>query len=381
MVLMTALLLHIGSPKAGSSAIQASLEQCSKQLCRSSGVLVLPSNPYNRPMPSGFLAACHLSVEQLPRYLAARHRRDPEQFQQDLVCYQQLLANLLRFGVQAHPSPLRARLRQLKAALLRRPARPALLSSEYLFRLPPAQIARLRDWFEAQGVRRFRLLVYVREPISAYGSFLQQWLRLSDDYAPYNPWLWHYQVKQQLEAWEGVFGPEALVVRPFEREQLVGGSVVADFYNQCSRWFDQPISGPEVSAVNQSLSIEALTLVQELLQAVPPSRRLESDWTSGMAKFLRLLRQQSAALPCAPVQVQPAVCRLVRDRHSDDMAWLAERHGIHLTQQPDAEGGEGYPPWREISSLNDLLQPPANSELIEQLRQRQLEAVVREGLR
>jgi len=45
MVLMTALLLHIGSPKAGSSAIQASLEQCSKQLRRSSGVLVLPSNP------------------------------------------------------------------------------------------------------------------------------------------------------------------------------------------------------------------------------------------------------------------------------------------------------------------------------------------------
>ena len=45
MVLMTALFLHIGAPKAGSSAMQASLEQFSKELRRSSGLILLPSNP------------------------------------------------------------------------------------------------------------------------------------------------------------------------------------------------------------------------------------------------------------------------------------------------------------------------------------------------
>ena len=378
---MTSLLLHIGSPKAGSSAIQASLEGSATELLRTSGLLVLPPNPDRRPVPSGFLAACYLPVEQLPRYLAARYRRDPERFKQDLARYQQLLVNLLRFGVRDHPSPLRERLRHLQAELLRQTARPALLSSEYLFRLPPEQILRLREWFVAQGVRRFRLLAYVREPGSAYGSFLQQWLRLSDDYQHYNPWSWHCQVRQKLEAWEMVFGSDALVVRPFDRAQLVGGSVVADFYHQCSCWFDQSISGPEASAVNQALSIEALTLVQELLQAVPSGRRLEPDWAFGMAKFLRLLRQESAKLPCSPVCVQPAVSRLIRDRHADEVAWLTEHHGIDFGRQSTAISGEGYPSWREISSLDDLLEPPSNPELIEQLRRRQLEAVMREGLR
>ena len=140
---MTGLLLHIGSPKAGSSAIQASLAGCSDQLRASTGLLVLPPNPYRRPMPSGFLAACYLPPEQLPRYLASRYRRDSAQFQQDIGCYQQLLADLLRLGGRSDVEPWRARLQYLKAHLLGRAAQPALLSSEFLLRLPSPKIKEL----------------------------------------------------------------------------------------------------------------------------------------------------------------------------------------------------------------------------------------------
>ena len=203
---MSALLLHIGSPKAGSSAIQSSLLEAAAELRREHGLLVLPPNPYRRPLPSGFLAACHLPAAELPRYLAARQRRDPERFAADVRTYQQLLADLLRLGRPASARPRRARLQRWRADWLKRPSEPALLSSEYLFRLNPEQIRALRQWFEAQGIERFRVLVYVRDPVSAYGSFLQQWLRLADDLQPYNPWSWHYPLRQQLEAWASEIG-------------------------------------------------------------------------------------------------------------------------------------------------------------------------------
>ena len=377
---MTCLLLHIGSPKAGSSAIQASLASCSDQLRSSKGLLVLPPNPYRRPMPSGFLAACYLQPEQLPRYLAARYRHDPAQFQHDVERYQQLLADLLRLGVRAHAEPMRARLQYLKAHLLRRTAQPAVLSSEYLLRLPYLKVKELREWFASLGVRRFRVLVYVRDPVSAYGSFLQQRLRLSDDLAPYNPWTWSLQLRQHLETWQMVFSPDEIVVRPFDRDRLVGGSVVPDFYDQCSSWFEKSIDGPEVNEANQALSTEALMLLQELLQTVPISRRLESTWMSDMAKFTRLLRTQAIALPCSPVRIKPSVRRLVWEQHAGDLQWLKQRYGISLGSMADAEVVEPLPDWREVSSLDDLIECSQYPELIDQLRHRLLEAVVREGL-
>ena len=332
-------------------------------------------------MPSGFLAACYLPPEQLPRYLASRYRRDPAQFHQDIGCYRQLLADLLRLGGRSHVDPWRARLQYLKAHLLGRAAQPALLSSEFLVRLPATKIKELRDWFMSLGVQRFRILVYVRDPVSAYGSFLQQWLRLSDDLGPYNPWTWKYQIRSYLEAWQSVFGSGEIVVRSFDRDQLVGGSVVSDFYDQCSNWFEMPIAGPEVEEVNQALSVEALLLVQELLRAVPESQRLESAWMSNMAKFTRLLREQANRLPCSPVRLRPSVRRLVREQHAEDFEWLKQHYGTVFVSTDDADAAEPFPNWRVVSRLDDLLEPPQYPELIEQLRRRQLEAVVRDGLR
>lgn len=376
---MTALLLHIGSPKAGSSAIQASLLKAAADL-QQHGLLLLPPNPYRRPLPSGFLAACYLSADQLPRYLAARQRRDPDRFNRDIQAYLQLLADLLRLG---HPPSSRrwlARLQRWSANGLRRPSQPAVLSSEYLFRLSVEQIRELRRWFETQGIRRFRVLVYVRDPVSAYGSFLQQWLRLTDDLTRYNPWHWHYSFREQLEAWASVFSLPELVVRPFSRDQLCGGSVVGDFYDQCSRWFEQSLVGPEPSGVNESMSIEELMLVQELLQAVPPERRLDAEWTVNMSKFLRLLRRQALELECSPVQLQPWVRRLVVERHAADLDWLREQHGITFPQASPQERLASLPDETRQLCLQDLLVPPADRARVEQLRQRQLEAVVREGL-
>ena len=378
---MTALLLHIGSPKAGSSAIQASLLQAESELRQHQGLLVLPPNPYRRPLPSGFLAACHLPVDELPRYLKARQRRDPLQFQQDLQFYQQLLADLLQLGRPAHPTPWKARLQRMKRVALRRPSRSALVSSEYLWRLPVDEISRLRKRFEALGIRRFKVLAYVREPVSAYASFLQQWLRLTDDLRPYNPAIWRYRFRDYLQAWSSVFAPEELVVRPFRRDRLEGGSVVRDFYSQCSTFFGSVLTGPEPSGINKAFSIEALTLVNQLLAVVPVECREVSGWTSNMARFLKLLRQEASALDCSPVQLQPWVRDVVWNRHCDDLEWLRQSYGIEFEPPELARQCRHAQVDPDLLKLHDLLVPPADPNLVELLRRRQLEAIVREGLR
>ena len=376
---MTALLLHIGSPKAGSSAIQASLLEAESDLRQHQGLVVLPPNPYRRPLPSGFLAACHLPVDELPRYLKARQQRDPQQFQQDLQCYQQLLADLLHLGQPAHQQPWKARLQRMKSVALRRPPRSALVSSEYLWRLPLDEIAKLRQSFEAWGIRRFKVLVYVREPVSAYASFLQQWARLSDDLEPYNPVNWKYQFREYLQAWSAVFSPEELVVRPFRRDHLEGASVVKDFYAQCSMFFGLTLTGPEPRQMNEAFSIEALTLVNQLLAVVPVECRQVSGWTSNMARFLKLLRKEASSLDCSPVQLQPWVRDVVWNRHRDDLEWLRLSYGIEF--EPPELARQCKQAQANVLRLHDLFIPPADSNLVELLRRRQLEAVVREGLR
>ena len=378
---MTALLLHIGSPKAGSSAIQASLLEAESELRQHQGLVVLPPNPYRRPLPSGFLAACHLPVDQLPRYLKARQRRDPLQFQQDLQSYQQLLADLLQLGHPAHPTQWKARLQRMKKVALRRPTRSALISSEYLWRLPVDEISRLRKRFEAWGIRRFKVLVYVREPVSAYASFLQQWSRLTDDLRPYDPRNWKYQFREYLQAWSSVFAPEELVVRPFRRDRLEGGSVVRDFYSQCSTFFGSVLTGPEPSGMNEAFSIEALTLVNQLLAVVPAECKQVPGWTSNMAKFLKLLRKESAALNCSPVKLQPWVCEVVWNQHQNDLEWLRQTYGIEFEPPELAQQCKQAQNDSDLLRLHNLFIPPADPNLVELLRRRQLEAVVREGLR
>lgn len=353
---MTDLLIHIGSPKAGSSSIQSSLWRRSELLSADDGPVLLPPNPLGRPMPSGFIAACYQPVEQLPRYLAARYRRDPLQFKEEVARYKEMISDMLT---------------QSKSAIL---------SSEFLFRFSVEQISDLREWFVGLGVRRFKVLVYVRDPASAYLSFLQQWLRISDDLARYNPWTWSYNIRLNLESWGSVFGPDELVVRSFERDQLKGGSVVVDFYQQCSSWFEMLVDGSESVGVNQSLGVEALMLVQDLIKAVPLSRREELSWMSNMAKITRLLRDQSVGLGCSPLRLRPAVRRLIYEQHAHDLNWLSKTYDVVLGKKTSLDFFDRSSVPRQISGLVDLVQSPQNPALIDRLRYRLLEAVVREGL-
>lgn len=382
---MPTLVLHIGTPKTGSSSIQTSLYRSASRLRSETGVLFLPPNPYRKQFPSGFLSGCFLDPEILPRILAARFTTNPDQFKIDASIYKLLLSDLICLGKPASPVPWRAFLQRKWSSFRNRPSRSAVLSSEYLWRMPVESIRELRDWFCSQGITDFRIVVYIREPVSAYKSFLQQWLRMSDDFEPYNPFVWSYDIRTNLVAWESVFGPDCLVVRPFQREHLYGQSVVSDFYRILSSVFSTPISGdvneeyaPED---NESLSIEALTLIQELLLSVPPESRMNSAWTSSTAKFLRLLRAQQHFIKPTPMYLKPWVSALIWKRHAADLEWLSQVYGAYFSPPSTCQDTPPASQYGAHFSFGDIVEPPPDPAMVSSLKQYQLKAIFREGLK
>ncbi|MBM5785636.1 MAG: hypothetical protein FJ076_12620 [Cyanobacteria bacterium K_DeepCast_35m_m1_288] len=357
---MTTLVLHIGSPKAGSSAIQASLEaqRWSRRWC------ALSANPYGKPYPSGFIAGLYLQPKALPRCLAQRLQQDPDRFARDLKRYRRMLASQLQ--PRWRPRPVAA-----------------VLSCEYLWRLPAASVQQLRADFEALGVTRFLVLAFVREPSSLYGSALQQWARLSTDLQRFDPYSWRYELRQRLETWSAVFA-DSLVVRPYHRSQLHQGCVVADLQQQLQQRLADLPGLPVlrmVPAVNRSFSTEELVAMHELMQRQPGgaaqasiarARALRRLWDD---LKLRLQERQGSS-----IRVRVAVQTLIRRRHQADLDWLADQYGVWLSgadeqvaccgPEPSGEGA-----WALLDLLEECRQPQLLEELRARLAQERLPAV------
>jgi hypothetical protein len=348
---MTTLVLHVGSPKAGSSAIQASLKvhRWSRRWC------ALSVNPYGKPYPGGFIASLYLKPSALPRFLAQRLQQDPDRFSRDVDRYRHLLASQLQPRWRPRPAV-------------------AVLSCEYLWRLPAASVQQLRTDFESLGVTRFLVLAFVREPASLYGSSLQQWARLSTDLQRFDPHNWRYELRRRLETWSAVFA-DSLVVRPYQRSQLHQGCVVADLRQQLQLHLADLPGLPalrSVQAVNRSTSTEELVAMHELMQRQPGlgaktsaarARALTRLWDE-----LEQLRQEGQG---SPIRVRTAVQALIRQRHQADLDWLAEQYGVWLPAadklvascrpKPSPEGA-----WALLDLLEECRQP----QLLEQLQAR-----------
>lgn len=352
---MTTLVLHIGSPKTGSSAIQAAVRP-SRLRDRPSGWCVLPTNPYRQPEPAGCIAALYEPPEELPRVWAQLQQADPRRFTRDVARYRTLLQRRLQPRWRSRPEAV-------------------FLSSEYLWTFRVELIEQLRrDWIDL-GISRFLVIGYVRSPSSFYRSALQQHARLSTSFRRFRPHRWRYRLRQRLEAWHQVFG-DALIVRPFDRTQLQQGCVVQDLQQtiHCALPDHSRLpAAPIQAAVNESVSAEELLAMQEWMLRFPAQsadgslRRSKVLWR----QWQRLKRRRGDGCGTA-VSLDPIVEQVIQSRHQADLDWLASSFAVHFEgSEPVQSESAELPPldcWPEAIALKDLLDLHLDEPWLEALR-------------
>ncbi|WP_395770177.1 hypothetical protein [Arenimonas sp.] len=245
----------------------------------------------------------------------------------------------------------------------------AVLSSEYLSAIDADAVRRFRSDVEAMGYGRFRILLYVREATARYASGIQQAVKFRDDLPRMDPRLLYFNFREQIETWESVF-PGDVEVRAFERGQLLEGCVVADAYSRISEFFGIATHPDKRVDSNRSMSSETLFCLYNLYrhldtaQFSPDQVRIQT----GLYKQIETLVQASMPAP-SRITLRPAVARMVYERHRADYDWLAQHYGVRF-QEPTipAETAEEAPlRLSDPPGLPELVLPPDARVLIQLL--------------
>ncbi|MCC6757331.1 MAG: hypothetical protein IT474_05120 [Arenimonas sp.] len=326
---MKTLVIHIGSAKAGSSSIQQALANA-----QDAGFDFIQSHDPGLPTHA-LLGALYLPHEHLPGWIRLNFP--------DAESLEAARAGFWQAFETRHGGSTRL-----------------VMSSEALTHLPPDAIARLRQDFERRGVRAFRIVFYVREPVDYYRSLLQEHLKHDTRTDWFHPTRFRCRIKAAALQWRAAF-PDALTVAAFDRATLHDHCVVADFRQQLSRAFGIEIAPLDAGRQNESIGLLTLFCLHNALRHRP--ERSPESVRRGFA-LMRELERLAPAQP--PIRLHPHIARAVARRHAEDLEWLAAEYGIRFT----AWQGDGDATPRMLSDpprLAELVVPPHPRAVIQLL--------------
>jgi hypothetical protein len=235
--------------------------------------------------------------------------------------------------------------------------RAVIISSEFLNKFEESKIEALKEDLEACGYTKFRILCYVRNPISYYRSALQQSLKAS--HAPPHPGQFRYGVRTTIERYRRCFGDENVVARAFD-SGLYEGDVVQDFVKQVENFFGVEISGLKTKGQNYSISAEALFILQRYRELY------DFDSENMLTPKSELLREYLERLPASeitPIQLNPGVEALIYRRFEDEVNWIRENCNIELEMDSSAvDLGLEYKK-RNYHLLENIIKKPSDASL------------------
>lgn len=306
-------LLHIGFPKTGSTAIQAAL--CAREEQRA-------ATNYRFPAIAGrwnhaYVAASYLPPKQWPRRLRSAHAGD-----------QSGTAELADF--------VRRDFREWLAE-----GSNLVISSEAFRRFGPSEVAAVEADIRSVGTTETMIVAYVRDPAKLYQSWIQQDLKAAGSIPSPKHFQCHY--RRMLEAWKG-FSPDRLVVRLFDQDTLVGGDVVQDFMSVADPFLGESAPGAGAAAdktgpANQSVSAEAAIVLERYRHTYFPGR--EHVTAKAGDRLVRWLRASEDWLPQTPITLHRDARALVRSVNEVDVEYLWREHGIDLRYGRLEDEGRG----------------------------------------
>ena len=286
-------IVHIGQPKAGSTSIQMTLQGERGHLANH-GVVVGPGSK-----PLSLALSRNDKIAESPKL---RHKHGT--------------MDAARADSERHWDGLRATLADTRPPV-------TLLSSEHLMAVSEAMVARLRPMFD-----RISVLCYVRDPVSFYASSLDQSIRGGDRFRELPlPNRGRQPIADRIRAWQAAVGAENVHVRNFDRANLVGGDVVADYFAQVSR-----ISGQEIAPANPprisnesfcgAATVWLMTVNETYDRRSPAADRATLALRQGLINRMRAA-EALKALPRLKL-TDPVLVAAVRRSRQADLDWLNE---------------------------------------------------------
>lgn len=233
------LVVHIGTGKAGSSSIQSFLA-ANREKLRERGVLYPRTPGWTRHLRLGLYTLPPSELELTPAWHRQKFSK-PERFRTNFR--RRLFAEIDDAGLPR-----------------------VLLSDEILFGAPVEGLRRLRRITDRMG-RSLRLVLYLRRQDDHMVSRYQQGIKIGwiDRLAE---WAQQdmsdlYDYHARICTWRQVLEPTEFVVRRFEAEHFVGGSLHQDFLHAAG--IDTPAEDLEpVSTRNESLDAESVEFLRLL---------------------------------------------------------------------------------------------------------------------
>lgn len=292
-------LLHIGTPKTGTTSIQEYLSGAEM-----AGTL----RPYRYPLFRGDrdhnrLTTLYLTHEDQPAPRLVEFPRDDERYRRTCSRYREFLFEALRSSGGA------------------------ILSGEALGNsFAPPTVVHLRRDLESSGFREFHIVLSIRDPADFYLSRTQSILKLPLQRGPLvaDPVSFRYRFRRIAENWEQVF-PGRVIVRCYPRGTR--HDVVEDFSELLRNRLG--IKLPRASIrLNTTVSAEAMVVLQNYRQSVGTDeggRRIP-----GLRRLVTFLMRSGRHFPQTKPTLNAAVAELIRANHREDAEFISARYGVDL---------------------------------------------------
>ncbi len=219
-------------------------------------------------------------------------------------------------------------------------SRTLIISGEDIGQLQEDALIRLRDLL--LGDRdEIQILGYVRPPKSFVSSAFQQQVR-SGGISRIDLGKLYRNYRNSFEKFDRIFGRDAVTLKLFDRQALVGGDSVLDFC--ATLGIDFPAS--RISRHNESISRELLCLIYQYNKYCAENR-LETMMGSDFRATLGHIRP----IGNSKFRFSPQFLDRVVGPHAEDIAWMEHRLGKSLAE------ADGESLVTDVSSEMDLLQP------------------------
>ena len=303
-------ILHLGMPKTGSTALQSSLS-LNRSLLLKDGILY-PELSYH-PTNHNILSLLEMKDNDLPRQFISWNKIQ---------------------GVDLD-RVLKISLNEIKEQVARHSPKILIISSENLYdAFPESSGQSLKNFFSSLGVSAEEIIpvLYVRQPSKRFSSIVQQELRASTII----PSLKMPSVVSNLRRIEKAFTKATVVT--FERDTLLGNDIFIDFMQRVLLYRDIRNFKLLSASENESLSAEVISILYDYsMQCHPDFNDLFTNDRRFILKRLPAL-EKKMNLYSRPVllgEIKNAV-----DYADKDLIILRNEFGVYFKEIDYSRAGE-----------------------------------------